>query len=217
MSFWWWNCVWKFQPNISLVVLLNENLLHNSKLLSIIQNLFLQRIEKRWWCTFHLEHVCHHHEWVRHCWNWRSLQIWIRRGVSGQTVHQGHFASVRMKVIVASACISLCIHGHCWNWNWITFYNLKPIHFFDSSLSIFNVFILYECKTFALTCFWISVNINIINFTKRLEKLFQLTFWHLSEFALQTSHLYFGKSSFLFSLLFIRIDLFGYFHLSKFK
>ncbi len=122
-----------------------------------------------------------------------------------------------MKVIVTSACISLCIHGHSWDWNWITFDNLKSIHFFDCSFGILNVFILNKCEPFALTCFWISVNIDIINFTKRLEKLFQLTFWHFCEFALQTSHLHFGQSPFLLSLLLIRIDLFGYFHLSKFK
>ena len=122
-----------------------------------------------------------------------------------------------MKVIVPSARISLCIQGYCWDWNWITFDDLKAIHFFDSSFSILNIFILNECKTFALTCLWISVNINIIDFTKWLKKLFQLAFWHLREFSLQTSHLYFGQSSFLLSLLLVRIDLLSHFHLSKLR
>jgi hypothetical protein len=94
---------------------------------------------------------------------------------------------------------------------------LKSVHFFNSSLGVFDVFILNEGESFAFSRFWVAVNINVVDLTKGLKKLFQLTLRHFSQLTLQPSHLNFGKSSFLLSLLFVRVDLLCYFHLPKLK
>ena len=99
----------------------------------------------------------------------------------------------------------------------MTFFDLESIHFSHSFFGILNIFILDECETLAFTSLWISMNINKLNGTERIKQFSQIVFINIFQITHQTSNLKFGLPLLGLSLLFIWINLFGYFHLSKIR
>lgn len=118
-----------------------------------------------------------------------------------------------MQIIVSFTGVSLRIHSHSRNRYRVAFQQLNSVHLFYCSFGIFDIFELNKCKSFTFASLRVSVNVYILDLSKRPENLLQLALRHISQFSLQTSNLNFGKFLLLFSLLLIRVHLLCHFHL----
>ena len=121
-----------------------------------------------------------------------------------------------MNELAPCSNLSLLSHVDDLHTDSLSFGHLQVVHSPDSLLSFFRVRILDEGVAFADTRLWISMDIHVVNLSKRLKKIFEITFGNICQFVSQTTHNHFCLTTDLLLLLLNRIGGFYNSHLSTY-
>ena len=210
-------CVWVFDPNIALVVLLHKHSLNNSIFLSLLLEIALKIIEVSRSGALHHKNTGDDEIRSRHCRNGRPHQVWVAGPCrsSCQLTSDVSLGAGWMRELITSRYLSLLLDIDELHSNFLVVGDSETVHCLDCCFCSFRITVLNESITLAGSCLRISVDIHIINFTKRFKKLFQVLLWNLSKLIGQTAYYYLCLSTDLFLLLLDRICRFDDSHLSE--
>lgn len=167
-------------PDVALVVALDEDALDHAELVALGLHLLLELVEEGRRRSLHLEHVGHDQVGSGDCGDGRTLQVRVAGGsrALGQLVHQALLAASRVQILVVGAYFSLL--GHIYQLHAdLLVADLQTVHFLHGQASLLGVLVLDEGETFAHTGLRISVDVHVFDLSKGFEEVFKLGFLHL--------------------------------------